>query len=90
VKQALSTTLDADLFRRGREAAAQRGVSFSALIERALDRYLGEKQDEAPAGVDARIAQNSCPKGREGNAAERNPSDLRRGSQEVRYGTESS
>ncbi|MCI2429473.1 ribbon-helix-helix protein, CopG family [Candidatus Acetothermia bacterium] len=40
MKVTLRTTLDRDLAKRAREIAEKREISFSAILERALDRYL--------------------------------------------------
>lgn len=39
-KPDLITTVDADLLQRARRVARDRGISVSAIVERALDRYL--------------------------------------------------
>jgi post-segregation antitoxin (ccd killing protein) len=46
VKSSINTTLDCDLLVRARRAAATRNISVSALLERALDRYLELLQEE--------------------------------------------
>jgi len=40
MKVTLRTTLDKDLAKRAKKVAQQREISISAVLERALDRYL--------------------------------------------------
>jgi post-segregation antitoxin (ccd killing protein) len=56
MKAEIHTTLDGDLLRKARRMARERKVAVSAILERALDRYLDQlageqiEQDETHDG----------------------------------------
>ncbi len=45
-KPELITTVDADLLERARNIARERGISVSAIVERALDRFFLTDHEE--------------------------------------------
>ena len=55
-KPELITTVDADLLERARNTARERGISVSAIVERALDRFFLTVDEETRTMKDQRRA----------------------------------